>query len=193
MSGENSDGQSGVIKTVKDVTVIVTLVSGLVSVIFLGLPNVPTSTKQRVSITGVSIENGVSLDTYLKGHYIATLVKNERITLREDRPAGDTRGAVVRFGIVSEGVRKKRLPIRWSLIDRHTHTIAAESEAVDPVAQPIASSAARKDLDIGTWEIWVNTSPFKGKRLFLRIEIYDDNNYDRLTFKETKSFVAKSE
>ena len=183
-----------VVAIVKQLTIILVLFSTAfalfstaVTVIFAIRPNVQSSTKQSVAIKNVTLQPDVALGSYLRRPYISGLIKAGNIYLRTRHQANTVRGELVEFVIDSEGLRNEALPIKWQLINAETGKIITTSDQSDPFT-PLQSTAHKKDLDVGTWESWVDTTKATGKRVYIEIELYDNNKLDRLTFKDTKSF-----
>jgi hypothetical protein len=73
------------------------------------------------------------------------------------------------------------------LFNAATGEIITTSAESDPFGN-LQVTASKRDLDVGSWESWVDITKARGKKVYVEIEIYDKNGLDRLVFKDTKSF-----
>lgn len=109
-------------------------------------------------------QSGVTLEAYLSRPHIQGLMKAHRIELLAKHYQANTiSGEVVEFEIESAGLREKALDLKWQLFNAGTGEIITTSAESDPFG-PLQSTAHKKDLDVGTWESWIDTTKARGKR-----------------------------
>lgn len=168
---------------------IVGLVSAVATTLLVLKPNLSASTENRVEISDVISESNVTLDQYLRHQPVSRSLTNSADVsrLRElNRERLMSPGTVVHFQFRVVGYRSKRMATRWSLFDAESRRRVLDSEGVDPL--PLVFNAQKRDTDVGTWEVWVDTSAHAGRRLFVRIELYDDEVGTRVAYKESETF-----
>lgn len=170
----------GLLSVARDLTVI----AALAVTVLTFFPDLTPSTSQTAIIKDVHIDQGVTFEEYQRRHLIASLLAQERIGPVAHSPSVDTRGAVVLFGLSTNGFRSRHLVYRWTLFSKAGNRVVAESEEKDPL--PITFTPAKREKDFGTWESWIDSHGCQ-QRCFVRLEIYD-NNGDRVTYKNTPTF-----
>ncbi len=175
---------------VRDLTVIVGLVSAVLSAIFLIAPNLGTSTQNTVKITQVSVEPDVTEAQYFQHYLVTAYLRAHGSSLGAYATRLSDRGVVVDFVYQLGGLRAQSLPFRWTLFDAKTRDRVAESESLDPL--PIVVRAEKKNADVGSWEAWIDTSRvrIRGRRFFARLELYDKEGTTRLAYAITPVFAA---
>lgn len=178
----------GAISAVRDLAVVVGLVGAVLSAIFLLAPNLGQSTENTVEISHVTVEPNVTGGEYFQHFPVMTYLHERGSSLGSyaDRMA-DT-GVVVDLVYKVSGVRSEALPLRWTLFDARTRRRVAESESLDPL--PISVKAQKKNADVGSWEVWIDTSRVAGRRFFARLELYDEDLTTRLAYAYTPVFAA---
>ena len=64
----------------------------------------------------------------------------------------------------------------------------AESEDIDPL--PGLTLLAKTQGDLGSWELWVNTTLMKAERYFVRVEVYNPEGNHRVTYEDSPVFSS---
>jgi hypothetical protein len=173
---------------------VIGLATGALSLFFLMRPNLAPSTTNRAAITEIAVEPRVTLQDYLSHFSVQmTLLRiqnalpkaNQPMLMKGMSPRFKTVGTVIHFGIEMDGLHGRRIGERWSVFDADTGTRAGDSEQLDPL--PLDFDPEKK-ADSGTWEIWVDTSNSNAHRIFVRIELYDEQGGSGITFKDTPVF-----
>jgi len=181
---------SGVAALAGGLAAVVGVVSTIVTTIYLVRPNLAPSTQNKVAINVVTVEPRVTLRQYLAHPPVARElspgIKAELLEVNKAR--ADHVATVVHFQFEVTGYRGAHLSTRWSLFDADSGVRMGESEALDPVSVPFR--AAKKDTDIGSWEVWVDTEGEPAAQYVVRIELYDDGVGERLLFKDSDKFAA---
>jgi hypothetical protein len=170
--------------------VALTTVGTVLSTLFLIRPNLVPTTENRVSINSLAIEPDVTLGQYMAHPTVVRgTPRTELANVVDYNPDRLNRvGTVVHLQFEVGGYGGKQLSVRWTLFDATTGRRLGESEDLDPL--PLQFEAAKRDVDIGSWETWIDTAGHAGRQLFVRFEIYDDGPGSRLTFKDTEKFPA---
>jgi hypothetical protein len=174
---------------------IVGVLTSLLTSFFVIRPNLAQSTDNRVSITEMATEPAVTLEQYFSHPSVRSVLnrlkaeypERTRLLMERDQPRSQTPGTVIDFGIEVAGLRGVPLGGRWSLFDADTGRRLGESENLDPL--PLSFSIEKKDSDTGSWEAWVDTSSFSAEHFFVRIELFDERQDARLTFKDSPIFT----
>jgi hypothetical protein len=84
--------------------------------------------------------------------------------------------------------RREGLPFRWTLFDGTTKMRLAESEDIDPL--PGLTLLAKTQGDLGSWELWVNTTLMKAEKYFVRVEVYNPEGNHRVTYEDSPVFSS---
>jgi hypothetical protein len=176
-----------VVSVARDVTVVATLGVTLFAI----FPTWKPSTQSKVEIKKVALDPNVTLGDYTKRHLISTFLAQHEGALDPKHVPLSMVGTVVEFQIELSGLRGE-IPIRWSLFDSKTRRLIGESEALDPI-HGLVASPRKKDLDVDTWELWIDTSKEKSSRFFVRVEAYSKDEKLRLTYQDSKSFRAPAQ
>jgi hypothetical protein len=172
------------------------LLVGIVALLFNFKPNWVSPAERSVSMDGMGIERAVTLSQYAKHRSVAAYLNSKSINLGAD----ETDGLVIHFNYRLSGFRKKNeVLMRWTLLDSLGRRVQ-ESEQADPISQklnqqrqpPFTVQADLRGVDVGSWEIWINTSKLKSGIYFVRLELYDPPTSQRWAFKDTKLFSIKS-
>jgi hypothetical protein len=87
--------------------------------------------------------------------------------LEQDPRANDT-GLVIAVRLTLEGLKDKRLPVRWALLDAGCRPPLVFAISTTPVATIVP----RAETDTGDFEIWVQRPPRTG-RYMVRVEVRD--------------------
>lgn len=175
----------------------------LLTTLFAIAPNLAPETSNNFEMSALTVERGVSLREYLNEPHakaslgcgekcdVKTLVENYCAAVRETLSAskvGETtcpppprQAVVVYVPMESSGFRGKKLPISWRLFDHATgsrvvpHPVALfEVQTVEP---------ERREKDIVTFPLWIDTSRTSAKRLFVRVYVSDPRGFVLATAK----------
>jgi hypothetical protein len=129
---------------------VVTLVSGVLGLVFVLLPQLkpsPPPAHQAVKLSQANFDRHVTFAQYLQ---------------RQALPAGDLdaatlhqRGALLTVHYDIIGYKGKRLPLRWQLLDLRTGDQVGEDHAIT-----ITGTA---DQDEGDWMVWVPEPRRRGR------------------------------
>jgi hypothetical protein len=164
------------------------VLTSILTALFIILPNLPSSTTNRAEIRNIDLEPDVTFASYLQHEVIRRRLSSSKAqALRKlNSQLFPITGTAVDFDFEVAGYRGNRLSIRWDLFDATSHRRLAASEALDPL--PLSVGFTKKDTDITSWEIWIDTIDVPGTRFVARIELYDEKVGARLTFKDTPDF-----
>jgi hypothetical protein len=178
-------GLRSLLSVVRDATVIATLIVTILTL----FPDLAPSTSQNATFKNVSVDRNVEFGAYLHRHLVSSLLDKGKIEQSKNyQPADGAVGAVVLFQLSSIGYRNKALPVRWTLYASGDNRVLAESEDHD--ALPIFLTPAKKEADIGSWEIWLDAGQCS-RPCFVRLEVYDPDG-NRVTYKDTPAFTQRS-
>ena len=178
---------------------IIGSVSATLGLLFLIRPNLAPSTGNRAEITQIALEPRVTLHDYLLHFSVAKTWPRVQRALPKDHAQvwvenvarrSNTLGTVIHFGLQVDGLHGIHIGQRWSLFDGDTGIRLGESEALDPL--PLDFSPEKNGADTGSWEVWVDTSQFAARNFFVRLELYEEGDDTRITFKDTPSFTRPS-
>ena len=173
---------------------VVALLSALIGFVFLVRPNLEPTTTNAVAISNIVVEPEVTLGEYLRHPAVRGSISRSSLAPWLARP--DLLRAVgtgIDFQFETKGYAGRALATRWTLFDAGTHRRLGESEDLGPVASPRIETQKR-EIDNGTWEIWVDTSRFSAASYFARIEVYQamDGKQFRVTYADSPVFPAPS-
>ncbi len=178
MRGWKVAGAAGVLAA------IVALATGATTTILTVNPNLVPSRERTVKIEKVKVEPGVTLKRYLSHRPVELVLAQPEVP--QPKPS-ETVGVVISFQYSLHGFKtKENLPFRWTLFDGKTKLRLAESESIDPF--PVYLFAEKTQADLGSWELWVNTTDIKAEKYFVRLEIYDAANRNRMTYEDSPIF-----
>lgn len=204
---ENRDGSSGktiepprtskrVLAGVTTLAALVGVMGSMVTTFFLLKPDLAPSKRNHAEIKKVRIEPEVTLEEYLSHPSIRSAVElletsfpeATRRVLQQAAPRLGTVGTVVHYEFEAEGLRGGALAGRWILFDADTRRRLADSADLDPL--PLAFDIDKSEMDLGSWESWVDTSSTPGWAFVVRIELYSEENGSRITFQDSEPFTA---
>jgi hypothetical protein len=172
------------------------LLVAIVALLFNCKPNWVSPAERSVSMDGMGIERAVTLSQYAKHRSVAAYLDSKSINLG----ANETEGLVIHFNYKLSGFRKKnQVLMRWTLLDSLGRRVQ-ESEQADPISQklnqqrqpPFTLQANLRGVDVGSWEIWINTSKLKSGTYLVRLELYHPDTGQRWAFKDTQPFPIES-
>jgi hypothetical protein len=164
---------------------IVALATAATTLILALNPNLVPTRERTVTIEKVGVEPRVTLNDYLSHRSVALLL-DQAPDFKPER--SDVQGVVISFRYALHGFKsKENLPFRWTLFDANTKLRLAESEDIDPI-RPFFIYAEKSQTDIGTWEFWVNTTGKTAQKYFVRLELYDPPNHNRMTYEDSPIF-----
>lgn len=142
-------------------TAVVTLITGIVTLVFLLRPGWQPSKPPDEGKAVISEARVVRPFTY--GRFL------QRLSL----PTGTLshqqlrrQGALVEFHYEITGFRKKQLPLRWELSDRDTNDLVGEDRAL--TIEPSTNSEGRD------WYVWV-PAPKTKRAYYVTLTIYQPN------------------
>ena len=173
-----------------------TLLVTIIALLFTCKPNWVSPAERSVAMDGMGIERAVTLSQYASHRSVAAYLTGKGMRLGAD----DTDGLVVHFNYKLSGFRKKnQVLMRWTLLDGLDRRVQ-ESEQADPISRklrqlgqpPFTLQANLRGVDVGSWEVWIDTSTLPSGSYLVRLELYDPNTSQRWAFKDTKPFSVRS-
>jgi hypothetical protein len=156
------------------VAAAVGIVSGLVGLMFVLLPNLqpePPARHKGVKLTRLDFQPRLTFRQYLQRvDQPATSFTPERLS----QP-----GAFLEYRFVITGYKGQRLPVRYELIDASSGDQVAEARPF--TIEPLAAQ------DSGTWHAWVPL-PRRARRLFVILQVFQPEGVVPLDRLRTASF-----
>lgn len=169
----------------------IALVTAILGFVFLARPNLEPTTTNAVRITNIVVEPRVTRGEYLRHPAVRGSLDKSTLAPWLARPdLLQVAGTGIDFQFETRGYVGRSLQTRWTLFNGETNERLAESEALDPFqATPIR--VEKRETDMGTWEIWVDTSRFDAPSYFVRIEFYQHSpgSVSRITFADSPKFL----
>jgi hypothetical protein len=114
-------------------------------------------TARRAALSNLTLDRNVSFGQYLDR---IELPRRPYTTAQLGR-----KGIYLEFDISVTGYHGKRLPLRWILLDKATHDLVDQGEAL--------RITPRAEHDDGTWFTWVEI-PRAARKYVIRLQLYDD-------------------
>jgi hypothetical protein len=192
-------------------------ISALAAATFALYPNLVPSTERSFTISNVRLERSVTLGQYMNLTDVAQVLGYDR-DVRFPKPGSmslSQQGFVIDFAFQTKGLRNQSVGLRWMLFNGSTGSLFRQSEPqtdvwclyeVNPTQSPcLLYGSHLKDLDVGSFGLWVaNAPPGIHRRqsqaaivsssgrpvecVVARVEAYDENGGDRLAYGDSPAF-----
>jgi hypothetical protein len=152
---------------------LVGLIGGIVGLLFVFKPGwkpQPPPDVGTLKITEVNVRRPVSFARYLERVRLPALGVTEAY---QRRP-----GLLIEFDYQAEGLRGKRLPIQWELIDAQTHErVVVEAGGDDGAGNDAVGITPSTNKEGAKWFVWV-PMPERGRTYYVTVTIYQPRKGD---------------